>query len=622
METKVSVIIPVYNVEKYLRECLDSVINQTLKDIEIICVNDGSTDNSLPILKEYAQKDERIKVIDKKNEGVSVARNVGLECANGIYILFLDADDYFESTLIEQSYDYSVKMNSDICIFGANEIDFNNTKKAMWYNSLLVNSSNVSLFQMMMLQTFCWNKMYKLSFLKKYNIKFPNNIKTAEDGIFCILGFINDPKYALLNVSLYNYRKNPDSQTVKNAERCLESDFDAFTYLTNLSEFKSLKRGIKLLIINKFLSGIIYYWNSYPQYRKKYGKVLKEYSKYIFQVCEKKYLETLPNYQVITKNKDLSVFINNNINIAMILDEVYLLCSLCTIYSLKRHKKKSSVYHLFVFVNQVSNVTLRLLNELNEKNFIVDIIEVNNEKYRKISQVHQITNTALIKFNIANLLEDIDKILYLDGDIIVKSDLTDLFSIDIDNFYIAGVRELRAEKYFGYNKLVNQKYYINSGVMLMNLKSFRLDNLEEIFIHTKLNQPKEWKCMDQDVINYVCGGKTKYLSIVYNNPCIIFEDSGISIKEINEFYGTKYRNLRDLYRHSLVLHYAGPHKPWLYEIPYHSQMYSKYLLNCKIRLYKKINFIQQFFSIRNSHDKRHKVITILGIKLKFKKKGK
>ena len=75
---KVSVIIPVYNVEKYLRECLDSVVNQTLKDIEIICVNDGSTDNSLEILKEYAQKDNRIIVIDKVNEGVSIARNLAV----------------------------------------------------------------------------------------------------------------------------------------------------------------------------------------------------------------------------------------------------------------------------------------------------------------------------------------------------------------------------------------------------------------------------------------------------------------------------------------------------------------------------------------------------------------
>ena len=90
-----SVIVPVYNTEKYLRECLDSVINQTLKDIEIICINDGSTDRSLDILKEYALKDNRIKIIDKKNEGVAAARNDGIRIANGEFVCFMDSDDYY-----------------------------------------------------------------------------------------------------------------------------------------------------------------------------------------------------------------------------------------------------------------------------------------------------------------------------------------------------------------------------------------------------------------------------------------------------------------------------------------------------------------------------------------------
>ena len=91
-----SVIVPVYNTEKYLRECLDSIINQTFRDIEIICVNDGSTDKSLEILKEYALKDNRIKVITQGNKGQSVARNIGLNNASGKYITFIDSDDYLD----------------------------------------------------------------------------------------------------------------------------------------------------------------------------------------------------------------------------------------------------------------------------------------------------------------------------------------------------------------------------------------------------------------------------------------------------------------------------------------------------------------------------------------------
>ena len=91
---KVSVIIPVYNTEKYLRECLASVVNQTLKDIEIICINDGSTDNSLQILKKYAKHDNRIKIIDKENGGISTVRNKGLQTATGEYIGFVDAHSF------------------------------------------------------------------------------------------------------------------------------------------------------------------------------------------------------------------------------------------------------------------------------------------------------------------------------------------------------------------------------------------------------------------------------------------------------------------------------------------------------------------------------------------------
>ena len=90
---KISVIIPIYNVEKYLRQCLDSVVNQTIKDIEIICINDGSTDNSQAILNEYAKKDERFVVINQVNQGLSVARNNGLNSATGKYVAFIDSDD-------------------------------------------------------------------------------------------------------------------------------------------------------------------------------------------------------------------------------------------------------------------------------------------------------------------------------------------------------------------------------------------------------------------------------------------------------------------------------------------------------------------------------------------------
>ena len=113
---KISVVIPVYNVEKYLQQCLDSIVNQTLEEIEIICVNDCSTDNSSKILEEYSAKDERIRIISKeKNEGPGPARNRGMEDLNGDYVSFIDSDDFIiQNTAYEKLYEFALKNHADM----------------------------------------------------------------------------------------------------------------------------------------------------------------------------------------------------------------------------------------------------------------------------------------------------------------------------------------------------------------------------------------------------------------------------------------------------------------------------------------------------------------------------
>lgn len=113
----ISVIIPVYNVEKYLRKCLESVINQTFRDIEIICIDDGSSDNSLKILREYERLDTRIKIISQENKGVSAARNEGLRHATGDYIYFIDSDDYLVRNALERLYNIAIQHSTDLIIF-------------------------------------------------------------------------------------------------------------------------------------------------------------------------------------------------------------------------------------------------------------------------------------------------------------------------------------------------------------------------------------------------------------------------------------------------------------------------------------------------------------------------
>lgn len=135
---KVSVIVPVFNVEEYLSTSLDSILNQTLKDIEIICINDGSTDASLDILENYAKKDARIKIISKKNEGQGIARNIGLDNAQGEFIAFVDSDDFIKEDMLEKSYEKSVSKNLDLVMYKVSSFD-NETHEIndnLWYYSL------------------------------------------------------------------------------------------------------------------------------------------------------------------------------------------------------------------------------------------------------------------------------------------------------------------------------------------------------------------------------------------------------------------------------------------------------------------------------------------------------
>lgn len=124
---KVSVIIPVYNAENYLKECLDSILKQTLQEIEVICVNDGSSDGSLSILNEYVKEDSRLKIISQENQGAGSARNNGLKYAKGLFVIFLDCDDIFEHNMLEIMYSKAILLNLDVCVCRSDQ--FNNDTK-------------------------------------------------------------------------------------------------------------------------------------------------------------------------------------------------------------------------------------------------------------------------------------------------------------------------------------------------------------------------------------------------------------------------------------------------------------------------------------------------------------
>lgn len=209
---KISVIIPVYNAEKYIAECLDSLVNQTLMDLEIICVNDGSRDNSLRILRQYELKDSRIKVIDQKNQGACVARNAGINIATGKYIAFVDADDYLNLNAYKIAYSEAKNKDLDILCFGwqsfpveSNWDKAKSSPKQKYFENDSINAwfycgtgANVNI----------WNKLYKRSFLVEGGVLFKRNLKCAQDYYFNMLLFPKAKKIEFIPDRLYNYRRD------------------------------------------------------------------------------------------------------------------------------------------------------------------------------------------------------------------------------------------------------------------------------------------------------------------------------------------------------------------------------------------------------------------------------
>ncbi|WP_206425633.1 glycosyltransferase family 2 protein [Romboutsia sp. Marseille-P6047] len=195
---KVSVIIPIYNVEKYLNRCIDSVINQSLKDIEIILVNDGSPDNCPKICDEYANKDSRIKVIHKSNGGLSSARNAGMKIATGDYIGFVDSDDYIEINMYEQMYKVAYENNVDFVMSDYYKV-YNDSKKEVTldidsslylkediYNKIypsLIMKENIDYGPLLAV----WHCLYKTSFIKENDLYFDEQVKYSEDNLFSSL---------------------------------------------------------------------------------------------------------------------------------------------------------------------------------------------------------------------------------------------------------------------------------------------------------------------------------------------------------------------------------------------------------------------------------------------------
>ena len=235
-EIKVSVIIPVYNGEKHLRQCLDSVCNQTLQDIEIICVDDGSTDSSYEILQEYKENDARVQIFKQQNLYAGAARNLGKSHATGEYLVFWDCDDFFELNALELMYQKSKRLDLDICVCAGNQYwpaqdkivyfsDYLNLKRVPELE--VFNRKTNEKFILNFTNEAAWNKMFRRAFVESQNLDF-QPIRNGNDVYFTANALCLAERIGIEETPLVNYRKDQDGSLVGTMTQAPMTPFQAW----------------------------------------------------------------------------------------------------------------------------------------------------------------------------------------------------------------------------------------------------------------------------------------------------------------------------------------------------------------------------------------------------------
>ena len=524
MTEKITIIVPVYNVEHYLDKCLDSLINQTYKNLEIIVINDGSIDNSGIICQEYAQKDNRIVYIERENGGQSEARNMGLDRMTGSYVTFVDSDDWIELDYVEILYKKITEYQADIAV--GNYYSFNETE-GMYYFHIFGDSyhekvyDNVSIFENLYesqeMKSFAlisvWGKLYKADLVK--HLRFDIG-KLGEDGYLNQKIYLLAEKTIYLNKGLYAYRQREGSSSRIWTEKWMHALVDAMseriTLLANMGyplekHLAVYRQMLEVSLANGQASGLSD-TATYKEFEMK-RTLLNQLS--IQAQKEKKAVVLAANYAYV--------------------DQV-----LTTIKSICYHNRSIRFY---LINSDFPNEWMKQLNKRLEK-FDSEIINcrVTSEQISRYKT--DISYTVFLRYFVADFVKE-DKALYLDCDLVVTKNLDDLFATDLQDYPLAAIRDFGGRAYFG-------REIFNAGVLLIHNALWKQENMTQKLIdltnewHDKVDQA------DQSILNMLFENKWLELDFDYNHIVIHkqFTDYRLPVGQ----------------NYPAIIHYLSHRKPW------------------------------------------------------------
>ena len=524
MTEKITVIVPVYNVENYLNKCLDSLINQTYKNLEIIVINDGSTDNSGKICQEYAQKDNRIIYIEKENGGQSEARNMGLDRMTGSYVTFVDSDDWVEPDYVEVLYNKLIEYQADIAV--GNYYSYNE-QEGIFYFHIFGNSyyekvyDNVSIFEnfyesehMKNFALICvGGKLYKSDLFRELRFEVG---KLGEDGYLNQKIYLLAEKTIYLNAGLYAYRQREGSSSRSWTEKWMHALVDAMSERITLLASLGYPLDKHLAVYRKMLDSAL----SNGQ-----ASTLSDTNTYQELAAKKVVLSQLTTEKTIDKKA-----------VVLAANYAYVEQVMTTIKSICYHNRSIRFY---MINSDFPNEWFKQLNKRLER-YDSEIINcrVTSEQISRYKT--DISYTVFLRYFISDFVKE-DKALYLDCDLVVTKNLDNLFETDLQDYPLAAVRDYGGRVYYG-------REMFNAGVLLINNRLWKQENMSQRLIdltnewHDKVDQA------DQSILNMLF--ENRWIEMGFDNNHVVIH------KQFTDYElpaGQDYPG---------IIHYLSHRKPW------------------------------------------------------------
>lgn len=579
---KISVIVPVYNSEKYLYQCLETILGQTLQETEVILIDDGSTDSSYQICKEFADRDGRVRLYHQENKGAGAARNLGIELARGEYLSFLDSDDFFELDMLQTLYRRAKITDSDITFCNFWEFDdiTKEDKEVEWsFRSKLIPKKQPfsardcpnTIFQLSN-NGATWASLYKKSFVLKNNIQYATH-KRAEDVCFSRSALVMAKRISCINKRLLHYRINTISTLSSSAEKYQYAVFNSYSNLRHYLEEKNVFHNYKKSFLEAYVSSCIHYEFCFLRYPLRF---LSE-AYFVDNVVSKYCLATLPkenfsNQSLCNKIKEciqsstrsLSLRLwyeekpNKIIPIVLATNEQMARACGVTIQSIITHISNDHFYDIYILYTDLSDCMKARLENMVSKNVHITTIcvknLVNGINFPYRPAVPHVTKDAYYRLFISSILS-YDKVLWLDSDLVAQTDISELYDVDLGDNLVAGVADILSDEEekkrteWGMEPL----NHINTGVLLINNKLWQEENLQKKYTDEISHPHYPYTFNDQDIINFVCQDRILLLDHKWNFLYAAFR----ARKDKYELYIGSI----DPYDCSII-HYNGSAKPW------------------------------------------------------------